>query len=332
MARPAAAAERHPSHPLPRPPPACRSAFAAALPERPPARVELATVDSFQGREADVVLLSCVRAQAGALHAGGGRLGFLADVRRMNVALTRARRSLLVLGHCATLAASPAWLALLQYASGAGRLLAAGRPPYGRLMSAGLSELRERAPAFPGWADERVRRAADAGGGGSSSGAGAGAGAGGSMSASQAAIAAQVTEELLAAAGEGPAAGAAGASRRPAEAEAEQPAAKRRKQRGGSSSDGAEGRASAQPRSTAPAAPAAPVTADPRRAPAAAPGPRAGPLQKALGSIGIALGGSAAASAAAASAAAPAKPTGSAAKQPPGSAAEGRGQQERLAC
>lgn len=40
-----------------------------------------------QGREADVVIFSCVRARS----SGGGSIGFLADVRRMNVGITRAR-------------------------------------------------------------------------------------------------------------------------------------------------------------------------------------------------------------------------------------------------
>ena len=62
--------------------------------------LELATVDSFQGREKDVVILSLVRSNA------SGELGFLLDERRMNVALTRARRGLIVLGDPATLGRS----------------------------------------------------------------------------------------------------------------------------------------------------------------------------------------------------------------------------------
>ena len=54
--------------------------------------VPVLSVDSMQGREADVILLSCVRADP----AGG--LGFVADPRRVNVALSRARESLIVVG------------------------------------------------------------------------------------------------------------------------------------------------------------------------------------------------------------------------------------------
>jgi superfamily I DNA and/or RNA helicase len=59
--------------------------------------VEVDTVDAFQGREKDAILVSLTRSNP------EGQLGFLTDLRRMNVALTRARRHLFVVGDSATL-------------------------------------------------------------------------------------------------------------------------------------------------------------------------------------------------------------------------------------
>jgi hypothetical protein len=58
------------------------------------------TVDSFQGSEADLVIVSLVRNNPGA---GFGALGFLRDSRRMNVALSRAKHQLIVVGSLAFL-------------------------------------------------------------------------------------------------------------------------------------------------------------------------------------------------------------------------------------
>ena len=60
--------------------------------------LEIDTVDGFQGREKDAVIVSLVRSN------DFGELGFLAEVRRMNVAITRARKKLIVVGDGALLA------------------------------------------------------------------------------------------------------------------------------------------------------------------------------------------------------------------------------------
>lgn len=72
-------------------------------------RLEIDTVDGFQGREKEAVLISLVRSNA------NGEIGFLADVRRMNVALTRARRKLIVTGDSATIGAHLFYQQLIDY-------------------------------------------------------------------------------------------------------------------------------------------------------------------------------------------------------------------------
>ena len=67
------------------------------------------TVDGFQGQERDVLFLSLVRAN------DDGQIGFLGDLRRMNVAITRARMKLVILGEAETLARHPFYRALLSY-------------------------------------------------------------------------------------------------------------------------------------------------------------------------------------------------------------------------
>ncbi|MEM0924799.1 MAG: AAA domain-containing protein [Planctomycetota bacterium] len=71
--------------------------------------VEIDTVDGFQGREKEVVLITLTRSNE------RGEIGFLGDERRMNVALTRAKRKLIVVGDSATLGVSEFFLAMLDY-------------------------------------------------------------------------------------------------------------------------------------------------------------------------------------------------------------------------
>lgn len=72
-------------------------------------KVDFNTVDGFQGQEKDIIILSCVRGGKGE----GSGVGFLSDVRRMNVALTRARSSLFVLGDAKALRTNEHWRKLV---------------------------------------------------------------------------------------------------------------------------------------------------------------------------------------------------------------------------
>jgi predicted DNA helicase len=76
--------------------------------------LEVDTVDGFQGREKEAVVVSLTRAN------GSGEVGFLADVRRMNVALTRARKKLVVVGDGATVARHPFYARFIQHAQATG--------------------------------------------------------------------------------------------------------------------------------------------------------------------------------------------------------------------
>lgn len=72
-------------------------------------QVSVHTVDGFQGQERDVIIISMVRDN------DSGDIGFLGDLRRMNVAITRARMKLIVIGNCATLSRHKFYKALFDH-------------------------------------------------------------------------------------------------------------------------------------------------------------------------------------------------------------------------
>ena len=72
-------------------------------------QISINTVDGFQGQERDIIVLSMVRSN------DDGQIGFLRDLRRMNVAITRARMKVIILGDVATLTRHPFYRQLWQY-------------------------------------------------------------------------------------------------------------------------------------------------------------------------------------------------------------------------
>lgn len=70
--------------------------------------IEFNTTDAFQGRESEIIIFSCVRASP------SGGIGFLQDIRRMNVGLTRAKSSLWVLGNSDSLVRGQFWRKLVE--------------------------------------------------------------------------------------------------------------------------------------------------------------------------------------------------------------------------
>ena len=71
--------------------------------------ISINTVDGFQGQERDVIVISMVRSN------DEGNIGFLRDLRRMNVAMTRARMKLIIIGDSSTLTAHPFYRRLHDY-------------------------------------------------------------------------------------------------------------------------------------------------------------------------------------------------------------------------
>ena len=77
-------------------------------------RLSVGTVDSFQGQERDIIAITLTRSNP------QGEIGFLSDIRRMNVGMTRARRKLLLVGDSSTLCSHPFFGELLAYVKGVG--------------------------------------------------------------------------------------------------------------------------------------------------------------------------------------------------------------------
>jgi senataxin len=120
--------------------------------------VEVNTVDAFQGREAKIVIFSAVRA------AGSRGIGFLSDVRRMNVALTRAKNFLFVIARCQSIVVNPYWNDLVQHARETNAVVkvpilggSAKKPSFGNPTEWQLETPTRRAPPLPAPSDPRKR-------------------------------------------------------------------------------------------------------------------------------------------------------------------------------
>jgi superfamily I DNA and/or RNA helicase len=84
------------------------------LPGHISANLSINTVDSFQGQERDIIYISLVRSNE------KGEIGFLSDTRRMNVAMTRARKKLVMIGDSATICSHPFYDKLMDYVNETG--------------------------------------------------------------------------------------------------------------------------------------------------------------------------------------------------------------------
>ncbi|CAN4110627.1 unnamed protein product [Withania somnifera] len=123
--------------------------------------VDINTVDGFQGREKDVAIFSCVRASK------DKGIGFVADYRRMNVGITRARSSVLVVGSASTLKRDARWQNLVESAEQRNALYKVSKP-YNEFFSQEnlklmeVEAVRDKLEAPPEDMDIEVPVAADA--------------------------------------------------------------------------------------------------------------------------------------------------------------------------
>ncbi len=82
--------------------------------------IEIHTVDGYQGREKEIIILSLVRSNK------KGELGFLTDLRRLNVSITRAKRKLVVIGDSETLVNHETYKRLIYFVKKYGRYIELG--------------------------------------------------------------------------------------------------------------------------------------------------------------------------------------------------------------
>ena len=122
------------------------SRFSSAFGSSVVADMEFNTVDGFQGLEVDILILSTVRAADLSSSINGlssSSIRFVADIRRMNVALTRAKLSLWILGNARTLQTNQNWAALVKDAKER-NLAISEKQPYESLLETAPRDARKR--------------------------------------------------------------------------------------------------------------------------------------------------------------------------------------------
>lgn len=105
--------------------------------------VDICTVDGCQGREKDVAIFSCVRASK------EGGIGFLDDIRRMNVGITRAKSAVLVVGSASTLRRSVQWNKLVESAEKRDCFFKASKPYPSFLSAENLESMKRKTDEPP---------------------------------------------------------------------------------------------------------------------------------------------------------------------------------------
>ncbi|KAI1764908.1 SEN1 N terminal-domain-containing protein [Hypoxylon sp. FL1150] len=125
-----------------------REQFSRRYGEKIKEHIEFNTTDAFQGRECEIIIFSCVRASP------TGGIGFMTDIRRMNVGLTRAKSSLFILGDSRALVQGEFWNKLIEDAKArdrytAGDVLSLLRRPGAKLPPPDFNALPPKAPQAP---------------------------------------------------------------------------------------------------------------------------------------------------------------------------------------
>jgi hypothetical protein len=84
--------------------------------DSPTLKIKVCTIDGFQGQESDVIILTTVRSNP------DRKIGFLSDLRRLNVGITRSKYSIILVGDVHTISSDPAWKGYADYLKSVGKI------------------------------------------------------------------------------------------------------------------------------------------------------------------------------------------------------------------